>query len=123
MVDSHSETQPSLAIEFLLPLGMFDSMVENLPVVSVSPAEQRAKKKMRPIFSECSHAQVLTNTDLYFSKGGEKPELHEYFQNNAGCLSSAKPLQKQSYGYSDLHSTSERGKIQRGSLLAQKLVG
>lgn len=49
---------------------MFEPMDEILPVVTFGPAEQRAKKENETYFlSECSYRQVLTNTDLYFSRG------------------------------------------------------
>lgn len=72
-------------------------MDEILPVVTFGPVEQRAEKENETYFlSECSCRQVLTNTDLYFSKGRENQELLKYFKNNTACLSTAKPLQKQS---------------------------
>lgn len=50
---------------------MFDTVVEIFPVVSVALTEQSQKENETHFLSECSYVQVLTNTDLYFSKGRE----------------------------------------------------
>lgn len=52
---------------------MFDPADEVLPAVTVAPVEQRAKRENEIHFlSQCSHIQVLSNTNLYLSKVGEE---------------------------------------------------
>lgn len=93
---------------------MFEQMDEILPVVTFGPAEQRAKKENETYFlSECSYRQVLTNTDLYFSKGREKKELLKYFKNNIACLNTAKPA---NFGFCKFHSSLQLGRSKQAIL-------
>lgn len=51
---------------------MFDPVDEMLPVVTVPPAEQRAKKKMRPIFSVSALTCRCLQTLIFISAREEK---------------------------------------------------
>lgn len=51
---------------------MFDPVDEMLPVVTVAPAEQRAKKKMRPIFSVSALTDRCLQTLIFISAREEK---------------------------------------------------
>ena len=51
---------------------MFDPMDEMLPVVTVGPAEQRAKKKMRPIFSASTLTDRCLQTPIFISAREEE---------------------------------------------------
>lgn len=78
------------------------------------------KENETHFLSEHSYIQVLTNTDLYFSKGRANQELLKYFKNNTARLSAAKPSRKAEHcGYCELHSTLEGGRSSPGSPLAQ----
>lgn len=90
---------------------MFESMDKILPVVTFGPPEQRAKKENETYFlSGFSYRQVLTNTDLYFSKGRENQALLKYFKNNTvpeHCQTFAKA---EHFGYCKFHSSLQLGR-------------
>lgn len=84
-----------------------------LPVVTVALAEQRAKEENE---TYC-YRQVLTNTDLYFSKGRGNWELLKYFKNNTASLSTAKPSQTQiTLGFSRFHGSLQSGRYNQAVL-------
>lgn len=89
-----------------------------LPVLTVALAEQSAKEENENYFlSECCYRQVLTNTDLYFSKGRGNWELLKYFKNNTASLSTAKPSQKQiTLGFSRFHGSLQSGRYNQAVL-------